>query len=357
MPESTYRVTGVISNPDQPSYLPDAEFTPDGRFFAVTERHTHRVRVYRSDDQSLVRCFEGSLGGLDFPHGLALTNDYLLVSSKGSSSDAPTFISCFDLHSGEPRPVSIVATPREELREPHSLAIAQGHVYATYCEGQANGLASFPFDAATGRLGECVQFIEDCFEGFGEPKGIAFDREQQQLIVSFVDEKYIPLASSNWREKLRRTWNMSSRPTEFAARALRGMGRQLQRASLQGTPVRNGVMAFALCDGRIAETPSKVIESAGYTRFENIDLCGNRLAIADPLNNTISLYELSAGVLDKPLTSLSTPFTFPHDVAISPDGNTLLVANYGIVCHEQEVMWECFTEQRSDNLVVLSRAA
>lgn len=353
MSDSEFRVAGVMPNPAAPSYLPDAEFSPDGRYFAVTERHSHRVRLYRREDLSLVRSYDGEISGLDFPHGLALTNEFLLVSSKGSGPDAPTYISCFSLHSGDLSPVSITYTPRKDLREPHSLAVAQGHVFTTYCEGEANGLASFAFDEATGELGECKQFIHDCFVGYGEPKGVAVDQEHQRLIVSFVDEKYVPLASSNWREKLRRAWNMSSDPAHFVSKALRGIRTQFRSASDE--PVRNGIMIFPLDSGRVEESPIDTIESGGYTRFENVDVRGDLLAIADPLNNTVALYRLRQGVLDEPLTSLSEPFTFPHDVAISPDGNTLLVANYGIICHEQEVMWECFTEHRTDNLVVLTR--
>jgi hypothetical protein len=116
-------------------------------------------------------------------------------------------------------------------------------------------------------------------------------------------------------------------------------------------------MTFELTAGGCSDTPLHITYSTDYTRFENIDIRDDLLAIADPINNRVVLYSLRDGALSAPQLTLSDTLTFPHDVAISPDRQTLIVSNYGISSHEGEVMWNCFSDPRGDSLVIFHRSA
>lgn len=249
------------------------------------------------------------------------------------------------------------ATPSARLREPHSLAIADNRVYCTYCEGEENGLAVFPFAAASGKLGACRQFLAACFRGYGEPKGVAVDRLRGRLFVSFVTEQHVPLSHSNWPQKRRRLRHSSAGPGEIVAKLLRGAGRRLSLRRSGAGPVRNGIMRFTIGSDGIAPVPDAVFESPDYVRFENIDIHGDRLAIADPLNNTVGIYRLSDDGFGEPLLQLRENLAFPHDVELGPTGAMLLVSNYGIEVHEGEVLWQCFSDERLDRVVVFEDTA
>lgn len=352
-----YSFTDAIASTGPPSYLPDVEFSPSGHVFAVTERDRNRVRVYDSRSRALLRDYEGAASGLDYPHGLALTDTHLVVSSAARRRDAETFLSSFALQDESPLPVARVTTPRPDLREPHSLALVDDFLYCTYCEGERNGLAVFPFDQHTGGIGACCQFVGDCFDGLGEPKGVAHDHRRQRLLVSFVAEKHVALSFSNVRQKLLRKWRSARGPVDLLRRFARAGARRLARDDAGGA-VRNGIMAFRFAaGGGVEPEPDSVLESPAYVRLENIDVRGDRLAIADPVNNRVTLYDLADADLAQPLLRLTEAMAFPHDVAIAPDGETLLVANYGIGVHEGEVLWNCYDDARLDRVVVLGAAA
>ncbi|CAN0600651.1 unnamed protein product, partial [Ectocarpus sp. 12 AP-2014] len=89
-----------------------------------------------------------------------------------------------------------------------------------------------------------------------------------------------------------------------------------------------------------------------YTRYENIDVKGPYIALADPLNNRVSLFAGDKIDLDNPVLTISDKLSFPHDVALSPVDDQLVISNYGITTHDDEVMWDCFDEERSDRLAI-----
>ncbi|MEO0435449.1 MAG: hypothetical protein AAF098_00935 [Pseudomonadota bacterium] len=342
--------SGMIPNPNEPSYLPDIEFTPDGELFAITARDDHRVRLYRTRTRELVREFGAEGPALDMPHGLALSNSYLVVSSKGTKSRGHTFISCYDLQAQSAKPVSEAVAPSELLYEPHSLALDGKHLYVTYCGGRENGLAIFAWDELTGEIGECLHLNSESFDAYGHPKGVAIDAKTRKLFVSFTTEKPFPVSRSNWRQKLRRAWTGSDNVLHFMRKCLIEIRIIAERIGSSETPVNNGVMIFDLHKG-FPDTPEKLLLSNEYNRFENIDVCRGLLAIADPLNNAIALFSPNDLSLTSPRLIISEHLTFPHDVAISPITEELVVANYGIETHEDEVMWHCFDEDRSDRMV------
>jgi hypothetical protein len=359
---------GVIPNPNEPSYLPDVEFSPDGRVFAVTTRDEDCVRIYRSDTRDLLKELKGC-DILSSPHGLAMTDTHLVVSSKGASSVSATFISSFEIYGDRREPCSVQAKPRPDLYEPHSIALYREQMFVTYCGGRTQGLAVYGWDPETGQIGACERLVESCFTGYGHPKGVAVDHRFQRLFVSFVQEKRVPIKRSNWRQKLRRewslteekvrrTWSLSENKLAFAREMALGARELASRVpwptggSGGEEGVRNGVMVFDLREPRFNETPIRVLESDRYTRFENIDIHGHFLAIADPLNNTVAVYSLEKPDLSEPLLSISEHLCFPHDVALSPLGDQMIVSNYGIRTHEDEVLWQVFEEKRSDRLVL-----
>ena len=347
--------SGAIPNPQEPSYLPDIEFTPDGEMFAITARDDHRVRLYNTRTRELIREFGAEGPALDLPHGLALSNSHLVVSSKGTKARGHTFISCYDLRAASAKPVSDAVAPSELFYEPHSLALDGDHLYVTYCGGKENGLAIFKWDRLTGEIGECLHLNSESFNGYGHPKGVAIDAKTRMLFVSFTTEKPFPVSRSNWRQKLRRAWAGSDGLLHFMRKCLVELKLIAERIGSTETPVNNGVMIFDLQKG-LPETPEKLLLSNEYNRFENIDVCRGLLALADPLNNTIALFSPNDLSLRSPRLVVSEHLTFPHDVAISPITDELVVANYGIETHEDEVMWHCFGEDRSDRMVFFNLA-
>jgi DNA-binding beta-propeller fold protein YncE len=345
----------VVPNPGPHAYLPDVEFSPCGARYAVTERDNNRVRLHDSATHAVLRTFEGMDAGLDYPHGLALGDRFLFVSNQGSSRAAPTSICCFGLDGVSSKPSSIVPTPDPRWREPHSLALHGEQLFCTYCEGEIVGLAVYAVDASRGVIDPHPRFISDCFRGHGDPKGVAVDGERGRVYVSFVSEARVPLRLSNWRQKLRRAVALGGAAAVW--RRLRGFLARRLRGTTASPEVRNGIMTFELTAGGCSDTPLHITYSTDYTRFENIDIRDDLLAIADPINNRVVLYSLRDGALSAPQLTLSDTLTFPHDVAISPDRQTLIVSNYGISSHEGEVMWNCFSDPRGDSLVIFHRSA
>jgi len=329
-PNGVYRYDSSISNDSDASFLPAIRFQPDGKRFAVAHRDKDLIRIIDTDTLELVRKLENPEAQLDFPHGLALTDRYVIVSNKHRGDPKPSTINVFDIESESPTPVCVFRTPIDYLVEAHTLTVDRGRLLVSYCEGKA-ALVSYRFDEETGQVSGPVDVKEDWFDTYGDPKGVAFSKDGSQALVTFVSvpprrdplnniEKLI-LRKQNFRQfmqalNLDKKWPMTAmmRPRDVREESTNGM------ALFEVSP-----------DGHIADTPSEFALYGEYARPENVHLQDDICVVSDPLNNNVSLYAFDgAHVAGAPAQVLSEQLFFPHDACLSPDLRTLVVSNNGV---------------------------
>lgn len=108
--------------------------------------------------------------------------------------------------------------------------------------------------------------------------------------------------------------------------------------------------------GVISAQPEQVIFREAFCRLENVHCLNSTCAIADTINGVVLLYDIAADPeLQRPVREIREGLTLPHGVKFSPDGNTLVVSNYGLRSWRQEILWHGWNNPRSDSVAIYQR--
>ncbi|MFN2330089.1 MAG: hypothetical protein ABR612_14350, partial [Chromatocurvus sp.] len=102
--------------------------------------------------------------------------------------------------------------------------------------------------------------------------------------------------------------------------------------------------------------PERVLLRDGFCRLENVHCLGEICAVSDTINGEVLLYDLASDPdLRQPAQVIRDGLTLPHGLKLSPDGNTLVVSNYGLRAWRQNILWHVWCEPRRDSVAVFAR--
>jgi WD40 repeat protein len=355
-----YNFSSDIRGDGDNSFIPDVSFHPNGSIFAVCYRK-NQIRIFDSATRKLLRTYQTQEAQLDWPHGLLLTTKHMIVSNKLTPPIKPSILNVYRLDDPSEKPVTTLVTPIEHLREAHSLALHGQRLVITYCgKTDSHAIVSYHFDDATGKISGPLDIIESWFIDYGDPKGICFNEEGTKVIVSFVTEKKITRdikKKGDVLNKFRRAW--------LLLREENGAQKLVQKVFLKflnllsgqrekGANITNGLVIFDVDNnGILTKEPSQILLNSGYCRLENISIVGSLCAVADPVNDTVKLYNFDGKQIpDAPIQVIRDHLSFPHDACLSPDKKMLVVTNYGIKVIDDEIQWESFYQPRQDNIAI-----
>jgi 6-phosphogluconolactonase (cycloisomerase 2 family) len=123
---------------------------------------------------------------------------------------------------------------------------------------------------------------------------------------------------------------------------------------LRSATSRNGIAVFGIDEqGRFTRRPlwKKVFRE--FCRLENIHVLGDRAVVTNPDSGCIQVHDLRRDdAFESPLQVVGEPLVFPHGAKMSPDGNLLVVTDFGIEVIDHRVLWKSFVSPRKDRLAV-----
>ncbi|HBM84097.1 MAG TPA: hypothetical protein DD459_10545, partial [Halieaceae bacterium] len=104
--------------------------------------------------------------------------------------------------------------------------------------------------------------------------------------------------------------------------------------------------------------PERVLLRDEFCRLENVHCLDATCAVADTINGQVLLYDIVADPnLERPQEIVREALSLPHGVKLSPDGNTLIVSNYGLRAWRQEIIWFGWSKPRTDTVAIYRREA
>ena len=319
------KLTGVVANSHgQPLRVPEISFSPAGDRMAVSYGHARlrdgeeansgKVIIYDSASLEPVDVIVNKDVQHDFPHGVLLLDDYLIVAYK--IKRAPSYFHVYGKCESGYRLISAYRPPYSHLHEIHSLAIIRDILAVTFCENRAEtgAVGTFRFNFETGEITGPISLEETFFAGLGDPKGVSFDAGGDRLFVTFESDK--------------------------------------------DSGLQNGIAILPVSEaGEIHPKGGELRLRDDFCRLENISVVDNLCAVADTINNRVSLYDLSADPgLVRPLQEIRLPDSHPHGVKLSPDKTRLVVSGLGHFVEDQEIRWDTWLDPRGDNLYIYDRA-
>jgi DNA-binding beta-propeller fold protein YncE len=303
-----YHLKDTIPNGIDLKLIPEVSFNPDGTLFAVTYLSSNEVMVFDARTRTAVRVFKNPEANFDSPHGVLLTENHLIVSNIHDLTRPSTF-TVYNINAPSNEPVCVFITPYKHLREAHSLAIYNNVLVATYCHNTEGpgAVVSYQFDDNAGVIQATLDIIQDCFENFSDPKGVAFSKDGASVFLTYFTQKSI----------------------------------------------RNSVVIFGIDDaGRFTEQPTSVLERKVFCRLENIDIVGDTVVLCDTINGSVCLYDIVEDPqLKAPTHTVTENISLPHGAKLSPDKSMLVVTNYGLKVKNQVIHWQ--TPSRDNNKGVL----
>jgi hypothetical protein len=110
--------------------------------------------------------------------------------------------------------------------------------------------------------------------------------------------------------------------------------------------------------GRIGRRPLWREVFRKYCRLENIHVRDGWAVITNPDDGCVELHDLRANrPFQRPVQMLRDSLVFPHGAKLSPDGNTVVVSDFGLEVVDHKIRWKSFVSPRSDRLVLFERQA
>tara|TARA_R110000772_G_scaffold267274_1_gene390901 strand:+ start:15110 stop:16204 length:1095 start_codon:yes stop_codon:yes gene_type:complete len=357
----SFRVKYEISNHGQPSLLPEIAFAPDGQAFAVSVQEQNEVRLYETATGRLLRCWKNPAAGFGEPHGVLLTERHLLVSNRNYFK-APSEIRVYSLNSKDDYALHRLVTPFNELVEAHSMTLSNGRLLVTYCEGEGRtgGVVCYAYDDERGRIDEPLSMVDACFHRLGDPKGVTFFDQGRRALVSFNSLKPNPPLQRLVVRSLRRWYKKMADSTGNVWRSAWNVLREGQGKQRKPPPIlHNGLAVFAIdAAGNLSQEPERVLLRDEFCRLENVHCLDATCAVADTINGQVLLYDIVADPnLERPREIVREALSLPHGVKLSPDGNTLIVSNYGLRAWRQEIIWFGWSKPRTDTVAIYRREA
>jgi hypothetical protein len=384
-----YHLVEIIGNDRALSHIAEVSFHPSGSYFAATYQDLNEVRIFDSRTRQLLQVLENPEGQFDRPHGVLFTEKYLLIANAFDLSK-PGTINVYQNDSTIKKPIQIFQTPFSHLREPHSLALRDGRLVATYAENVApsGAIVSYGFNEETGKITGPLDKTESWFSEYGEAKGICFNADGTKIFVTFRSNKQfsvvrtlyralaadrgmpVPTQLMNFSRKLKNRIFRSGRAFNYSLREVHSeTSVALEKPNPDAlekpnpehvTPTKNGIAAFSInAQGKIARRPEHVMVRKDFCRLENIDVFDGTCAVTDPANHALVLYDLTQDQnFTSPFHTVNFGKATPHGATFSPDGRFLVISSLGRKVVNQDlrfrvVDWE---SPREDKIFVLERS-
>ncbi|HEY4797888.1 MAG TPA: WD40 repeat domain-containing protein, partial [Bacteroidia bacterium] len=278
-----YHIAEIIENDRAPSHVAEVSFHPSGSYFAATYEDLNEVRIFDSRTRKLLKVLENPESQIDRPHGVLFTDKYLLISNAHFGK--PGTVNVYQNDSTIKQPIQIFQTPFSHLREPHSLALRDGRLVATYAENVApsGAIVSYSFNEETGKITGPLDKTESWFSKYGDPKGICFNADGTKIFVTFRSNKQlsvvkklfralasdgdlpVPTRLMNFSRKFKnkiRAFNYSLREVHSETSV------ELEKPNPPYvTPTKNGIATFSInAEGKIARRPERVIVREHFCR-------------------------------------------------------------------------------------------
>jgi hypothetical protein len=338
-----YRLSKTISNDLALNLIPEVAFSPDGSMFAVSHQLGNEVVLYDACSRAVLRVFSNPDAKLDTPHGVLVTERHLIVSNTHGIA-RPSSFNVYRLDNASNQPLSVATTPYHHLREAHSLALRDGMLLVTYCQNSAGpgAVVAYRYDDARGAIGAPFRLLESCFIAYGEPKGVAFNRDGTEAFVTYTTQKRMT-GLPNLARRLKAAfiaWKQRNIAEFF--RYLQTKSRQ-RREALQTakSELKNGVAVFGVNgSGQLSARPIRILERDTFCRLENIDIVGDTVVLCDTINGRVEVHDLAQDPrLQTPLHTIAGSAVLPHGAKLSPDRTMLVVTNYGLKVEDQVIHW------------------
>jgi DNA-binding beta-propeller fold protein YncE len=380
-----FHIVEIIGNDRALSHVAEVSFHPSGSYFAATYEDINEVRIFDSRTRKLLQVLEKSESQIDRPHGVLFTEKYLLISNAYDFSK-PGTINVYQNDSTIKKPTQIFQSPFSHLREPHSLALRDGRLVATYAQNNnppGGAIVSYAFNEETGKLTGPLDKTESWFSEYGETKGICFNADGTKIFVTFKSDKQFSVARKLVRALVAdrglpvplRLMNFSRKLKNRIFKKLRSVREVHSETSVAlekpnpeekpnpdyVMPTKNGIAAFSInAQGKIARRPEHVMVRKDFCRLENIDIFDGTCAVTDPVNHTLLLYDLTQDQnFTSPFHTVNFGKATPHAATFSPNGSFLVISSLGRKIVNQDlrfrvVDWE---SPREDKIFVLERSS
>jgi WD40 repeat protein len=379
-----YHIAEVIGNDRAHSHVAEISFHPSGSYFAATYENINEVRIFDSRTRKLLHVLENPESKLSNPHGVLFTEKYLLVSNANDLS-SPGTINVYRNDGTIKIPIQVFQTPFDHLREPHSLALRDGRLVATYAENVApsGAIVSYGFNSETGKITGPLDKTESWFSEYGDPKGLCFNANGTKILVTFKSYKQYSVVGKIVRSFVldaglpvqTQLVNLSNRAIRKLKNKILQIGQSFNRSMKTSPsetsvelekpnpryvmPTKNGVATFSIsAEGKIARRPEQLIERKDFCRLENIDIFDGTCAVTDTVNNRLLIYDLAQDqYLTTPIHTVNFGNATPHGAKFSPDGRLLLVSSLGRKIVNQEIIfYNVWETPREDKIYVLERS-
>lgn len=351
-----YRFASDIPNEESPSFIPDVAFHPSGSMFAVIYGNLNQVRVFDSSTCTLLRTYRNPRASLDWPHGVLMTDRHIIVSNK-HLREKPSILTAYRIDDPSGKPITVFATPVKHLREAHSLALHGHRLLITYCGKNIGAVVSYHFDDDTGMISGPTSIQEAWFVGRGEPKGVCFNDEGTKAVITLVTEK--AMRRSYWKkvQGLRKLLGEKKGIRKVIGRVSSKCHNIFMTRKEKIDKTHNGTNGIVIFDvdktGVLSKDPAQTVLTSDYCRLENISIVENLCAVADPLNDTVSLYNFDGYHFpNTPTQVIQDTLAFPHDVCFSPDKKKLVITNNGIEVIDGQIQWHNFIQPRCDKITI-----
>ena len=374
-----YHIAEIIGNDRAPSHIAEVSFHPSGSYFAATYEDINEVRIFDSRTRKLLQVLENPESQIDRPHGVWFTEKYLLISN-GFDLTKPGTINVYQNDRTIKKPIQIFQTPFSHLHEPHSLALRDGRLVATYAENVApsGAIVSYAFNEETGKITCALDKTESWFSKYGDPKGICFNADGTKIFVTFKTDKQLSVVKKLFRalasdrdlpvptrlvkfsRKLKNKILQSGRAFNYSLReVLSETSVELEKPNPQYvTPTKNGIATFSInAEGKIARRPEHLIVRKDFCRLENVDVFDGICAVTDTVNHLLLLYDLTQDQnFTSPFHTVNFGKATPHGAKFSPDGRLLVISSLGRKVTNQELGFSDWELPREDKIFVLEHS-
>jgi hypothetical protein len=350
-----YRLAATIPNDIALNLIPEVTFHPDGSMFAVSHQQANEVVVYDARSRDVVRVFRNPDAGVDNPHGVLLTDRYLIVSNTHGVT-RPSSFSVHRFSDPSDQPVCTFVTPYPHLREAHSLALQDGMLAVTYCQNVEGpgAVVTYRFDEETGVISGPGAVREDCFKGYGQPKGVAFARDGAEMYITYATQKRMT-GLSNYARRVKAAsilWRRRSL-AEFSRFIWSRSTKRLAAMRAPPPALKNGIAVFAVHNGELSEAPTRMLERETFCRLENIDIVGDSVILCDTINGRVYLHDMVQDPqLQAPVQEIAESVVLPHGAKLSPDRSMLVVTNYGLKVENEIIHWMTPAQDYTNSVLV-----
>ena len=329
-----YTLASIIEYNSQKSRIADISFFPDGSRFAVTCENANEVCIYNTHDQKLLRVYRNPDANFDQPHGIVVTDGYIITGQKHDLNKPGTF-NIFRIDSDSNAPVCEFVTPFPHLREIHSIDWRNDILIASYCEqeNKIGAIVSYKYDDNTGKINGIIDIHESGFMKLGDTKGIAFNTTGDRVYTTFSSAR-----PTTWFQRI--CYRIYTHVTDSINLLLRTCSVNTRIKQLPKT-FENGIAYLTIDkDGKFSEKIEKVICRNKFCRLENIKCIGDCYVITDAINKNVCIYNIKNDpVFSRPVQTIQLDKPMPHGVGFSPDGNNLVITTFGHEIKNNRILW------------------